>query len=1337
MKRFLAHLLCVLCACSLFLLAGCNGAPTITLSFSPSSQAVDNGQSVTITVTITDSANAGVKWTISGVGALSNQAATSVTYTANATGTATITATSVTDPSKSATVTVTVTAPPAITTTTLAAGVEGTAYNQTVAVTGGAGTLTYSITVGSLPAGLSLNSSTGAITGTPTGPNGTVNFTVQVRDSSTAGPQSVTKALSITINLPTAPSITTTSLPAGVEFAAYSQTLALTGGLSPFTWTITVGALPAGLALNASTGAITGTPTGPNGTASFTVKVADSSNPVQSATQALSITINLPPAPTITTTTMADGVEFVAYNQTITTSGGHAPLTFSISVGALPAGLSLAAATGVISGTPTGPNGLVSFTVRVTDSSNPVQSATQALSITIILPPAPVISTTSLPNGTEGSAYNQTIATTGGHAPLTFSISVGALPAGLSLAAATGVISGTPTGPNGIVSFTVKVTDSSNPVQSATQVLSITINLPPAPAITTASPLPNGSIGSLYSQTLAVSGGLGPFTWSLFSGTLPAGLSLTAATGVISGTPTGPNAISTFTVQVTDSSNPTQSAQKLLSITIAAAPLSITTTSPLPNGVVGQAYTGVTILSAGGAPPVTWSISAGTLPAGLTLVASTGAITGTPTVPAGLNTFTVMATDSSVPTAQTATKVLSIQVIAALSITTTTLPAGTVNTPYSQTVLATGGTTPITWSITVGTLPAGLTLAPSTGVISGTPTGPAGTASFTVKATDSTTPTAQTATQALSITINVATLVITTTTLPNGAVGTAYNQTLLATGGTPPVTWSITVGALPAGLTLAPSTGVISGTPTGSAGTTSFTVRATDSTTPTAQTQIQALSITVTSSSASCPLTLGGAESLLTGTYAMQFNGWNDTKGMFQATASVIANGTGTITGGVADSNGVGQTPSINQTITSGCYTIATGGRGKMIWNFSGGGSVTFSIVMRADGKNGNLIEFDDTTGTTGTRGSGNIRLQDSTLFLASTLSSSWGFGVRGAKGDGARAGTLGVFTLGGASGTLTSGAVDYSELGISFTGLAATGTFTAPDATHGRGTLTIVTTAVPVIGTLTQHFAYYITRGAAGTQPLVYLQSTDAPDTAGHPLLNGLMLKQIGGPFSNASLTGTVIFALTGDDTSHGITNTIVGVATSPGDGTFSGFGDQESDAAALVNVAIGGTVSIGANGLGTLHITSPVAQVPTSVVMVGLNSALMLEGTAASPGNDTQTGLLQPQTGSSFSTSSLSGTFIFGSDEPAILATDVTVGTVVVTSPGSITITEDDSTTGGLQPNQVMTGTYTMAANGRGVITITSGGTGTAVIWLLDSNSAVIMPRGGGNITLLNVQK
>jgi len=173
-----------------------------------------------------------------------------------------------------------------------------------------------------------------------------------------------------------------------------------------------------------------------------------------------------------------------------------------------------------------------------------------------------------------------------------------------------------------------------------------------------------------------------------------------------------------------------------------------------------------------------------------------------------------------------------------LTVSTTSLPGGTRGTAYSQSVQASGGTTPYNWSISAGLLPTGLSIS-STGAISGTPSA-TGTFNFTLQVADSA---AGTDTQELSITIvSPPALNITTLALPEASVGTAYTQTLLATGGISPYTWSISAGSLAAGLSLNASTGAITGTPT-VAGTASFTAQVTDSL---STTDTQALSITVT-----------------------------------------------------------------------------------------------------------------------------------------------------------------------------------------------------------------------------------------------------------------------------------------------------------------------------------------------------------------------------------------------------------------------------------------------------------------------------------------------------------
>ncbi|MHC4714610.1 MAG: putative Ig domain-containing protein, partial [Planctomycetota bacterium] len=326
-------------------------------------------------------------------------------------------------------------------------------------------------------------------------------YTVTLSVQGTAGSDTVVHQVSTVEDLV----ITTSSLADGQVGVAYSETLAATGGVTPYSWAVVVGSLPAGLSLNAGTGEISGTPTAYE-TANFTVEVTDSDAPASTDQQALSITID-PATLVITTSSLADGQVGVAYSETLAATGGVTPYSWAVTVGSLPAGLSLNAGTGEISGTPTAYE-TANFTVEVTDSDAPASTDTQALSITID-PAALVITTASLADGQVGVAYSETLAATGGVTPYSWAVVVGSLPAGLSLNAGTGEISGTPTAYE-TANFTVEVTDSDAPASTDQQALSITID-PAALVITTAS-LPDGQVGVAYSETLAATGGVTPYS---------------------------------------------------------------------------------------------------------------------------------------------------------------------------------------------------------------------------------------------------------------------------------------------------------------------------------------------------------------------------------------------------------------------------------------------------------------------------------------------------------------------------------------------------------------------------------------------------------------------------------------------------------------------------------------------------------------------------------------------------------------------------------------------------------------------------------------------------------
>ncbi len=255
-------------------------------------------------------------------------------------------------------------------------------------------------------------------------------------------------------------------------------------------------------------------------------------------------------------------------------------------MGSLAPGLALSSS-GQITGTPT-QAGSFSFTVQVTDSSSPAKNATQRLNLTVAPTGTSIqVTTTSLASGQVGSGYSATVAASGGTTPYTWSLSAGALPNGLTLSGA-GQISGTPTAA-GTSSFTVTVTDASTPALSATKSLSITVTAGAASLQITTTSLADGQVSSSYSTTLAATGGTKPYTWSVASGTLSAGLSLGASTGQILGTPTSTGTAS-FTVAVKDSSATQQTASQVLSIFVSAAVTGTSVTSCQTLGNSGTTY---------------------------------------------------------------------------------------------------------------------------------------------------------------------------------------------------------------------------------------------------------------------------------------------------------------------------------------------------------------------------------------------------------------------------------------------------------------------------------------------------------------------------------------------------------------------------------------------------------------------------------------------------------------------------------------------------------------------------------------------------------------------------
>jgi hypothetical protein len=388
------------------------------------------------------------------------------------------------------------------------------AYPQVITASPAGGNYTFAVTNGALPSGLTLNAN-GSFSGAAT-QSGVFNFRVTATGW---GGCTAFREYSLTVTCPTI-TLSPASLPGGTTGTPYSQSVSASPAGS-YNYVVSSGSLPTGLSLNPSTGALTGNPTIVD---SFSFTVTASAGGC-SGSKTYSITIACPTV-TLSPSSLPNGQAGVAYSQTISVSPAGS-YTFSIVLGSIPSGLTLNPTTGLLSGMPS-TTGTYAFIVKALGAGGCF--GTQLYTLVIGCPTILVNPSVALPAGTTGVFYSQAFTAIPAGGAYTFAVTTGAVPTGLNLNPATGILSGYPLA-NGTYNF--RVTASGFGGCTGFRDYTVVIGGGGCPTITLASIASSGSVGLPYNSSVGASPA-GLYSYAVTAGSVPPGVTFYPSFGLLS-----------------------------------------------------------------------------------------------------------------------------------------------------------------------------------------------------------------------------------------------------------------------------------------------------------------------------------------------------------------------------------------------------------------------------------------------------------------------------------------------------------------------------------------------------------------------------------------------------------------------------------------------------------------------------------------------------------------------------------------------------------------------------------------------------------------------------------
>ena len=651
---------------------------------------------------------------------------------------------------------------------------KGASFSATPSVSGEY--VTYSVTSGPLPTGLTLNANNGVISGTPS--QSVFNREVTIKAQNTLGSKTVTLSFSVITSISSfSYPKSTYSIAKGVSFSASPN-----GSGDSITYSITSGSLPTGLSLNANSGVISGKPTQSVSNRQVTIKAQ---NTLGSKTTTLTFNVlgsissfSYPKS----TYVIAKGVSFSA-----TPSASGDSITYSIQSGSLPTGLTLNANSGVISGTPSQSVASREVTIK---AQNDLGSKTVTLTFKVLVP----ISSFSYPESTysieRDEPFSASPSITGDS--VTYSLVSGTLPNGLTLNTNSGVISGTPSRTILNREVTIKAQNS-----LGSKSVSLTFNTL-IPVTYFSYPESTYSIekDESFSETPSVIGD--PVTYTLISGYLPVGLILDPTSGFIWGAPSE----SVSNRQVTIKAENLLGSQTVTLIFNVLVPIT-SFSYPSANYAI-ERWQSFSASPSVNTQVESFSVESGSLPSGLSLNSATGEISGTPTVSDTGIVVTIRAQNAI------STRSTTITFAVYNRITAFSYPQQSYVLSRAESATLTPSVTGdvVTFTVTSGSLISGLSLSSTTGVISGTPSQYASNRQVTIEACN------PLSCKTYSLTLT-ALQPVRSFSYPSMsyvfAKGSSVSVSASATGDL--ITYSVTTGQLPTGLTLSSATGTITGVP--------------------------------------------------------------------------------------------------------------------------------------------------------------------------------------------------------------------------------------------------------------------------------------------------------------------------------------------------------------------------------------------------------------------------------------------------------------------------------------------------------------------------------------------